>query len=121
SALLRDPMLVPEAAALGYVDPEKGVPDVSAALEGARWILIETFAEDAELVGGLRRLLWDRGEWTSAVVDGKEEEGAKFSDYFSASEPLRRLPSHRVLALFRGRNEGILRLAVALPEAQPAP
>jgi uncharacterized protein len=120
SALRRDPTLVPDAAALPYVDPEKGVPDVSAALEGARWILVDTFAEDAELVGGLRQLLWDRGEWMSTVVDGKQEEGAKFSDYFNASEPLKRLPSHRVLALFRGRNEGILRLAVVLPEAGAA-
>jgi uncharacterized protein len=115
SALLRDPMLVPDAAALPYVNADKGVPDVSSALEGARWILIDRFAEDAELVGGLRQLLWDRGEWRSTVVNGKEEEGAKFSDYFSASEPLKRLPSHRVLALFRGRHEGILRLAVVLP------
>jgi protein Tex len=120
SALLRDPTLVPDAAALRYVDAAKGVTDVPAALEGARWILIDRFAEDAELIGGLRRLLWDRGEWTSAVVDGKQEEGAKFSDYFDAREPLRRLPSHRVLALFRGRNEGILRLAVVLPEAEGA-
>ena len=85
-------MLVPEAAAASYVDAEKGVADAAAALEGARWILIDTFAEDAELVGGLRQLLWDRGEWTSTVVAGKEEEGAKFSDYFSASEAVKRLP-----------------------------
>ncbi len=96
-------------------------PTSGAALEGARSILIDRFAEDAELVGGLRHLLWDRAEWTSTVVDGKQEEGAKFSDYFSASEPLRRLPSHRVLALFRGRDEGILRLKVVLPHgAVPA-
>ena len=120
AALLSDPMLVPDAAALPYVDAAKGVPDVSSALDGARWILVDRFAEDAELVGGLRQLLWDRGEWTSTVVDGKEEEGAKFSDYFNASEPLRRLPSHRVLALFRGRDEGILRLAVVLPDADAA-
>ena len=60
--------------------------DADAALEGARWILMETFAEDAALVGGLREYLWEHGEWSSTVVDGKEEEGAKFSDYFSASE-----------------------------------
>jgi uncharacterized protein len=112
--ILRDPTLSPEAAAAPYVDASKGVSDVAAALEGARSILVDTFTEDAELVGGLRQLLWDRGEWTSAVVDGKEQEGAKFSDYFNASEPLRRLPSHRVLALFRGRDEGILRLRVVL-------
>ncbi len=120
-ALLADPMLVPDAAALPYVDADKGVADVTAALEGARWILIDTFAEDAELVDGLRQLLWDRGEWTSTVVDGKQTEGAKFSDYFAASEALKRLPSHRVLALLRGRHEGILRLSIVLPEPDALP
>ena len=120
SSLLRDPMLAPEATALRYVNAEKGVPDAAAALEGARSILIDTFAEDAELVGGLRQLLFDRGEWASTVVNGKQEEGSKFSDYFSASEPVRRIPSHRVLALLRGRHEGILRLAVVLPQADAA-
>ncbi len=119
-ALLADPALVPDAAALPYVDAERGIADVSAALDGARWILMERFAEDAELVGGLRQLLWDRGEWTSAVIDGKQDEGIKFSDYFAASEPLKRMPSHRVLALFRGRHEGILRLSVVLPDADGA-
>jgi len=75
---------------------------------------MENFAEDAELVGVLRRLLWDRGEWKSTVVRGKEEDGIKFSDYFHASEPVRSLPSHRILALLRGRKEGFLRLAVVL-------
>jgi protein Tex len=116
-ALLHDPMLVPDDAASAYVDAAKGIADVAAALEGARWILMEQFAEDAELVGGLRQLLWDRGEWTSSVIDGKQDEGIKFSDYFAASEPVKRIPSHRVLALFRGRHEGILRVAVTLPDA----
>src|SRR5688572_26428366 len=114
--LLHEPTLMPEREAAAFVDAEKGVADAAAALEGARWILMETFAEDAELVGGLRQLLWERGEWTSAVVPGKEEEGAKFSDYFNASEPVRNVPSHRALALLRGRKEGFLRLAVVLPE-----
>jgi uncharacterized protein len=77
---------------------------------------METFAEDAELVGGLRQLLWDRGELKSSVVPGKEEEGAKFSDYFNAGEPVRNIPSHRTLALLRGRKEGFLRLDVVLPD-----
>jgi protein Tex len=115
-ALLRDPMLVPDEVARDYVDTARGVADTASALEGARWILMETFSEDAELVGGLRQFLWDRGEWASTVVDGKEEEGAKYSDYFHAREPLKRLPSHRILALLRGRHEGILRLAVVLPD-----
>ena len=82
-----DPTLVPEEAAAASSTPTRASPMRGAALEGARWILMETFAEDAELVGGLRQLLWERGEWKSTVVAGKEEEGAKFSDYFSASEP----------------------------------
>jgi uncharacterized protein len=116
-ALLQDPTLVPEQAAASYVDPDKGIADTAAALEGARWILMETFAEDAELVGGLREYLWDRGEWASTVIAGKEEEGIKFSDYFAASEPVKRVPSHRILALLRGRQEGFLRVTVTLPDA----
>jgi protein Tex len=119
--LWQDPMQSPEAVAAPYVDAEKGVADVAAALEGARWILVEQFAEDAELVGGLRQLMWERGEWKSTVVPGKEEEGAKFSDYFRASELVKNIPSHRALALLRGRNEGFLRLAVALPDGEEAP
>jgi uncharacterized protein len=114
--LLGNPTLVPEAEAAAFVDADKGVGDAAAALEGARWILMETFAEDAELVGGLRQLLWDRGEWKSTVIPGKEEEGIKFSDYFDASEAVRNMPSHRILALLRGRKEGFLRLAVVLPD-----
>ena len=120
-ALLHDPALSPEAVAAGFVDAEKNVPDAAAALDGARWILVERFAEDAELVGGLRQLLWDRGEWRSTVVTGKEEEGAKFADYFHASEPVKLIPSHRALALFRGRNEGVLRLSVVLPDEDLPP
>ena len=111
---------MPEQAAAAYVDPEKGIADVGAALDGARWILMETFSEDAELVGGLRQLVWERGEWRSTVVPGKEAEGVKFSDYFSASERVKSVPSHRVLALLRGRKEGILRLAVVLPDEEGA-
>src|SRR4029079_8467389 len=87
--LLRDPLLSPEREAAAFVDAAKGVADAAAALEGARSILMETFAEDAELVGLLRQLLWDRGEWKSTVVPGKEEAGIKFSDYFHAREAVR--------------------------------
>ena len=118
--LLRNPQLVPEEAAAAYVDAGKGVADAGSALEGARWILMEQFSEDAELVGGLRQLVWERGEWRSTVVPGKESAGAKFSDYFGASERLKSVPSHRVLALLRGRKEGILRLAVVLPDEEGA-
>ncbi len=119
-ALLRNPQLVPDQAAAAYVDPEKGVADAGAALEGARWILMETFSEDAELVGGLRQLVLERGEWRSTVVPGKETEGVKFSDYFNATERVKSVPSHRVLALLRGRKEGFLRLTVALPDEEGA-
>ncbi|MDP2318714.1 MAG: Tex family protein [Acidobacteriota bacterium] len=115
-ALWRDPTLSPETAAAAYVDADKGVADAAAALEGARWILMETFAEDAELVGGLRTLLWERGEWKSVVVPGKEAEGVKYSDYFAATEQVKAVPSHRTLALLRGRKEGFLRLSIGLPD-----
>ena len=98
------------------MNAERGVPDAAAALEGARWILVETFAEDAELVGGFRTLVWERGEWNSVVVPGKEAEGVKYSDYFNSTEQVKTVPSHRVLALLRGRNEGVLRLSVNLPD-----
>ena len=114
TSLRANPSLDPVTAAAGYVNPEGGVPDAAAALEGARWILMEAFAEDAELVGSLRALLWERGEWTSVAVPGKEAEGVKYSDYFSATEQVTAVPSHRVLALLRGRKEGFLRLSVRL-------
>jgi len=117
-SLLGNPSQVPEAVAAPYVAPDRGVPDAAAALEGARWILMETFAEDPELVGGLRQHLWERGEWRSTVIAGKEEEGAKFRDYFNATERVKGVPSHRALALLRGRKEGILRLAVRLPDEE---
>jgi len=109
-ALLGDPAQVPEQLAAGYVIPDKGVADVAAALEGARQILMERFAEDPELTGRLRERLWEEGILAASVIDGKEREGAKFSDYFDYREPIRRIPSHRALALFRGRNQGILAL-----------
>jgi uncharacterized protein len=116
-ALLEDPSQRPEQLAAGYVDASKGVADVRAALEGARHILMERFAEEADLVGRLREYLWERGQLCATVVDGKQDEGAKFRDYFDYQEPIRAIPSHRALALFRGRNEGILNLVLALPEA----
>jgi uncharacterized protein len=118
--LFDDPTLTPEAFAAGFVDLDKGITDVPAALEGARWILMERFAEDAEVIGAIRELLWNQGQVVSSVVAGKEEAGIKFSDYFNASEALKTMPSHRALALFRGRTEGYLRLSVVLPEPEGA-
>jgi uncharacterized protein len=111
-ALLGDPSLIPPAAAAAYVDPEQGAADAAAALDGARAILAERFAEDADLVGGLRELLWRRGRLVSAVRRGREADGAKFADYFEFSEGFTTLPSHRILALFRGEKEEVLDVSV---------
>ncbi len=116
--LLEDPARVPETCALGFVDAGKGVADVKAALDGARAILMERFSEDAALVGELRDWLWERGQIRARVIDGKQNEGAKYRDYFDHAEPLKAIPSHRLLALFRARNEGILDLELE-PTAQP--
>ena len=115
-ALLADPTLSPETEAEKYLDADKGVADVKAALDGARQILMEKFAEDAGLLGKLRGHLRDYGVMVSTMQEGKEEEGQKFRDYYAYSEPLKEVPSHRALALFRGRNEGMLRLELKLPE-----
>ncbi|MDR6937838.1 Tex family protein [Luteibacter sp. 3190] len=105
-----DPTLEPEAFAAGFVDTEKGVADTRAALDGARAILMETIAEDAALVGELRDWLWEKGQIRATVVAGKENEGAKFRDYFDHAEPVAKIPSHRLLALMRARNEGVLEI-----------
>ena len=120
--LFSNPTLDPEIEAAKYVDAEKGVEDTKAALDGARQILMERFAEDADLVAKLRNLLWNDGEITASVIEGKQAEGAKFSDYFEHSEKVKTCPSHRALALFRGRNEDILQLKLTLgaeDEARP--
>ncbi|WP_413439495.1 Tex family protein [Sulfuriferula sp. GW1] len=114
--LLNDPARVPETEAARYVDADKGVADTKAALEGARHILMERFAEDAVLLGQLRAHLEENGILVSSVAEGKEEAGAKFRDYFDYREPLKAVPPHRALALFRGRNEDMLRVALKLPE-----
>lgn len=106
----------PETEAAAYVDADKGVADVKAALEGARHILMERFSEDAELLGQLRELLWNEGILSSRGVAGKEEGGAKFRDYFEHDEPLKSVPSHRALAIFRGRNEGVLQAGIRLSD-----
>ncbi|MFI9028112.1 Tex family protein [Streptomyces sp. NPDC053560] len=116
--LLSDPSVEPQAAAAAFVDADKGVADPAAALEGARAILTERFSEDADLIGELRERMWTRGQVTSKVREGKEEAGAKFADYFDFAEPFTELPSHRVLAMFRGEKEEVLDLALE-PETEP--
>ncbi len=113
-ALFDNPTLEPEAEAAKFVDTDKGVADAAAALDGARQILMERFAEDAELVTELRHYAWSHGKLHATVVKGKEEEGAKFADYFDKSEAIKAIPSHRALAMFRGRSEGILQLSLEL-------
>jgi uncharacterized protein len=115
--LLTQPQNDPQAVAARFVDAEKQVADVAAALDGARAILVERFAEDADLIGTLREQMWSSGLMTSTVRKGKKTEGEKFKDYFDFSEPLHKLPSHRILAMFRGEKEEILDLQV-LPDAQ---
>ncbi|CAG9172868.1 Protein YhgF [Cupriavidus laharis] len=124
-ALLADPTLDPQAEAARYVNgnptADGGVPDVKAALDGARDILSEQFGETAELLGKLREHLWNNGVVSSTVMDGKETaEEEKFRDYYQYSETIRTVPSHRALALFRGRNAGVLMVKLGLGEEQDA-
>lgn len=113
-ALLAEPMVEPEIEAARYLNPDAGFADVKSVLDGARQILMEQFAEDATLLGDLRAHLETHGYVRASVVAGKETEAAKFQDYFSYSEAILAIPSHRALALFRGRNEGLLQLALVL-------
>ncbi len=113
TGLRDDPTLTPEAFAEAFVDADKGIADVRAALDGARAILMESIAEDAQLVGELRDWLWSQGQIRAKVVAGKENEGAKFRDYFDHVEPIARIPSHRLLALMRARNEGVIELELS--------
>ncbi len=120
--LLANPMLEPEVEAVKYIKEaftsdqgdNPGVVDTKAALEGARQILMERFAEDAGLVQSLRTYLQDHGVVESKVIAGKEQEGEKFADYFDYSEPVAAIPSHRALALFRGRREQMLMVNLRL-------
>ena len=108
--LLADPGRDPQQEAAAYVDAARGVADAAAALDGARAILSERFAEDADLIGVLRERMWSRGRLVSRVRDGQQEAGAKFADYFEFAELFTRLPSHRILALLRGEKEEVLDL-----------
>ncbi|ONK10023.1 Tex family protein [Streptomyces sp. MP131-18] len=115
--LLGDPGTLPQAAAAAFVDADRGVPDAEAALQGARAILTERFGEDADLLGELRERMWTKGRLVAKVKDGKESAGAKFADYFDFAEPFTELPSHRVLAMFRGEKEDVLDLTLEPEEA----
>lgn len=119
--LMAEPGNDPKVVAEGFINAEKGVADAVAALDGARAILVERFDEDADLIGVLREEMWTNARMASKVRDGKKTEGEKFADYFEFSEPLTKLPSHRILAMFRGEKEEILDLQIqAEAEAPPA-
>lgn len=109
-AIMADRTVIPEQLAASYINAELGVADAAAALEGARQIIMERLSEDAELLANLREHVWQKGLIHAAVVKGKEQEGIKFTDYFDYQEAINKIPSHRALALFRGRNESILSL-----------
>jgi uncharacterized protein len=120
--LLREPGHDPKAEAEAYVNADKGIADAAAALDGARAILVERFAEDADLIGSLREEMWTQGRLVARVRDGKKQDGAKFSDYFDYDEALTKLPSHRILAMFRGEKEEVLDITLEpeKPGATPA-
>ncbi|MET3969609.1 MULTISPECIES: Tex family protein [Bradyrhizobium] len=118
--LMAEPGNDPKVVAETFINAEKGVADAAAALDGARAILVERFDEDADLIGALREEMWTNARMASKVREGKKTEGEKFADYFEFSEPLTKLPSHRILAMFRGEKEEILDLQMqAEAEASP--
>jgi uncharacterized protein len=117
--LLAEPQNDPKTLAEPFINVDNSIADVAAALDGARAILVERFAEDADLIGVLREQMWSNGVMSSTVRSGKKTEGEKFKDYFEFSEPLTKLPSHRILAMFRGEKEDILDLQI-LPEPATA-
>lgn len=117
--LWQEPEHQPMQAAEKYLNPDKEIKTVKDALEGARQILMEQWSEHPDLTNNLREFLWQNALLVSKVIEGKEQEGAKFSDYFSFKEAIKQMPSHRVLATLRGRNEKILRLSLELSETSP--
>ena len=119
-AILADPSCDPAALAAQYLNAEAAINDAKAALDGARDILAERYAENADLLADMREHLWRTGVLYAKVAEGKEAEGDNFRDWFDFNEPLRTLPSHRILALLRGRQQGVLELRVGLEADQEA-
>jgi protein Tex len=115
-AILADPSSDPHVLAVPYVNESLGFGDVKSVLDGARQILMEEWADDAQLSGQVRDWLWDNARITSTLVPGKENDGAKFADYFEFVQPIKNIPSHRALALFRARNEGIVHLELVIDD-----
>ena len=120
-ALLSNPALVPDAEAGKFINADKGIADIKAALDGARHILIERMVEEPRLVGALREWEWGEGVLASKVTKNKTEDGAKFADYFDFGQKVKDIPSHRALAMLRGRNEGVLDLDLDVPHEEGKP
>ena len=116
--LLGDPTQVPQVVAATFIDAEKAVNTAAEALDGAKQILMEMFAENAGLIGELRKFVWENGIIHAEVNSGKEQAAAKFSDYFNYREAIKKIPSHRALAIFRGQREEFLRINFTLAEAE---
>jgi uncharacterized protein len=111
-ALIQNPSLDPEQTALGYINAQQQITNTKDALDGAKQILMERFSLAADLLADLRNMGWQDAKWQTKVVDGKQQQGAKFQDYFEFQEALKTIPSHRALAILRGRNEGILQASI---------
>mgnify|MGYP000058186545 CR=1 FL=1 len=114
--LFSDPQLDPETSATKFITTEHSILDTKAALDGAKYILMERFSEDAKLLAQLKSYMWDHGNVTSSVIEAEKNKGEKFQDYFDYHEAIKKIPSHRALALFRGRNEGILNVSLVAQE-----
>lgn len=119
--LLADPLKNPETEATAYISDDKDIADTKAALDGSKYILMERFSEDANLIARLRDYLWQHGLLSARVVADKEQEASKFKDYFEHDEALKSTPSHRALAMFRGRNEGLLSVSITIDNEQEKP
>ena len=119
-AILGDRQCEPTTLAAGYLNPAAEIKDAKAALDGARDILAERFAEQADLLADMRDFIWNSGYLYAKVSEGKEDEGANFRDWFDFNEPLKSLPSHRILAMMRGRQQGVLELRIGLEPTQDA-
>ena len=114
--LLAHPESSLDETAANFLNAEQGINTIKDALDGARHILLELFAEDAQLIGYFREFLWEKGIIKSEVLKGKEVEGNKFSDYFNYQESIKKIPSHRALAFFRGQREGILNVNLSISD-----
>ena len=120
-AILQDPTLDPEHIAKGFLNAELQINQLKDALDGAKQILMERFSLSADLLAELRHMGWQDGQWQSQVVEGKQQEGSKFQDYFEFKEALKTIPSHRALAILRGRNEGFLQATIVWSEQDHLP